>query len=360
MRLALLMLLTLLTALPAQAGPKRVLLIYGPGGPDEEVETRARRLAADLLGDARKRARGVHVSEIPFVGEAPLWVVGDVEVRTCEGSDLGDDAIRDLVEQGRELTDLLEDRKAAKAFNEAWAGLLCSDTFADGELLYDLHFYLGVAAFVSGDRDGARAAFSAAASVDPDRDFDARYPPEIEELYTEAHAGRTTSGGVRLYLQDPSGEAEKLQVDARHFDDKKPALLAVGDHLLQYQAADGALSSLGLRVSTEGTAVALSGDAVSAAVLDPGRDEASMALALQALEDLSKARRAGDVVVAVLDSSRRTFRYDPEEGRFEGVEVAAPVTSDGDDDDDDEVAPPRKDDTVAPPRKDGGTVAPPR
>jgi len=348
-RFVLLALLTLLTALPAQAGPKRVLLIYGPGGPDEELETRARRLAADLLGDARKRARGVHVGEIPLASDAPLWVAGDVEVRTCDGDAIGGDAIRELVEQGRELTDLLEDRKAAKAFNEAWAGLLCSDAFADRELLYDLHFYLGVAAFVSGDVDGARSAFSAAASVDPDRDFDARYPPEIEQLYSEAHAGRITSGGVRLHLQDPGGAAQELQVDTRHFDDKKPAVLAVGDHLLQYQGADGSFTSLGLHVSGEGTAVALSGDAVAQAVLDPGRDEASMALATQALADLSKARRAGNVIVAVMDGSKRTFRYDPDAGAFEGVEIAEPT---GDDDDDGS--------EVAPPRRSGGTVAPPR
>jgi hypothetical protein len=355
LRTGLLLLLMSLLALPAHAGPKRVLLIYGPGEASDAAEAKARKQAAGLLGDARKRARGVHISEIPVFSGAPMFVAGDVTVRECSGAELTAEEIRALVEKGRELTDLLEDAKAARAFDKAWQALLCSDAFVEDGLLYDLHFYLGVAAFVSGDKDAAGAAFTAAASVDPDRDFDARYPPEIETLYSEAHSGRFTTGSVRLRLQDPDQIATELRVDGRNFDRKKPALLAAGDHLLQYRTGDDAFISMGLHVSGEGEAVVQSSADVAGAILAPGRDEASMAFARAALAELATARRAGNVVVAVLDDSKRTFRYDPAEGTFEGEDLGG-ATEAGDDDDDDD-----DDDEVAPPRKgDGGTVAPPR
>lgn len=351
LRSGLLLLLLSLLVVPAHAGPKRVLLIYGPGEASDAAESKARKQAAGLLGDARKRARGVHVSEIPVFAGAPMFVAGDVTVRECSGAKLSAEEIRALVEKGRGLTDLLEDVKAARAFDKAWRALLCSDAFAEDGLLYDLHFYLGVAAFVAGDKDAAGAAFTAAASVDPDRDFDARYPPEIEALYSDAHSGRLTAGGVRMRLQDPDHVATELRVDGRNFDRKKPALLAAGDHLLQYRTEDGTFISMGLHVSGEGEAVVQSSLAVADAILAPGRDEASMAFALEALAELAAARRAGNVVVAVLDGSKRTFRYDPENNTFEGDDLGETPDAD-DDDDDDEVTPPRKD--------DGGTVAPPR
>lgn len=351
LRSGLLLLLLSLWVLPAHAGPKRVLLIYGPGEASAAAEAKARKQAAELLGDARKRARGVHVSEIPAFAGAPMFVSGDVTVRECTGTELTAEELRALVEKGRELTDLLEDAKAAKAFDKAWQALLCSNAFAEDGLLYDLHFYLGVAAFVAGDKDAAGAAFTAATSVDPDRDFDARYPPEIEALYSEAHEGRFTTGGVRMRLQDPDGVAAELRVDGRTFDRKKPALLAAGDHLLQYRAQDGTFTSLGLQVSGEGEAVVQATVAVAGAILEPGKDEASMAFALEALAELAEARRAGDVVIAVLDGSKRTFRYDPAQGTLGDGDLGGTSPAGGDDDDD-QVAPPRKDEkgTVAPPR----------
>jgi hypothetical protein len=52
--------------------PGPVLLLYGPGIPGDETEAAARDQASPLLRGPARGAEAMHVSEVPFLGPAPM------------------------------------------------------------------------------------------------------------------------------------------------------------------------------------------------------------------------------------------------------------------------------------------------
>ena len=78
--------LALAPCAPVQARSKKPVLVYGPGMAGDEAESAARDDAAVYLRGSRRSAPAYHLSEVPFFGPAPLWAVGDVEVRPCSAA----------------------------------------------------------------------------------------------------------------------------------------------------------------------------------------------------------------------------------------------------------------------------------
>ena len=299
--------LLLLLSIAGPAAARDVLLVYGPGLPGDDAEEAAREEAGALLGGWQDRAEAVHVSEMPFFGPAPLWAVGDVQVRPCAGAARSLDEIRALVIRGRELTDLLEEAEADRTFQSAWLALECADDFVPREMLYEVHFFSGVSAFVAGDEARAREHFTAAVQVDPGRPFDPGYPPEIEALYAEA---RNVTGAVELAVLDPAGVATEIRVDGE--PTRGPVDLSGGDHLVQFRTRFDTFSSMKLRAAGDGRAVLVARDGVAQAVLEPGGDGPPRAVAESALRALAADRGVDLVVVAEVGG--RSYRFDAQDG----------------------------------------------
>ncbi len=63
---------TVVATAPAAGAAPRVLLLYGPGIPGDETEAAARDQASPLLRGPARGAEAMHVSEVPFLGPAPM------------------------------------------------------------------------------------------------------------------------------------------------------------------------------------------------------------------------------------------------------------------------------------------------
>ncbi len=296
----------------AAAKPGKPLLIYGPGMPGEEAEADARTAGARFLRGARRSGPALHVSQVPFFGPAPLWAVGDLSVRPCSAAARDTAEIRELVELGKEQTDLLEQVEADETFHSAWLALECADDFVARDLLYEVHFYSGLSAYVAGDPVKAEASFVQAVATDPRRVFDAGYPPEIEALYDSARRRRDEGGKARLHIRDPERGMTAVWLDGRSVTGEDAVGLAQGDHLLQYRTRFDTFTSMQLRVTGEGRAALVSREGLVEALMDPGEDAVAEVIARAALAGLAEARELPSVVVVRRGDPPTVVRFDPE------------------------------------------------
>jgi len=331
-RIALAALIAALVVPPtAQAARGRTpVLVYGPGMPGEDAESEAREAAASVLRGGRRSAAAFHVSEVPFFGPAPLWVVGDVEVRPCSAAARDTAEILGLVELGKEFTDLLEQEKADKTFHSAWLALECADDFVTQDLLYEVHFYSGLSAFVAGNRAQAEASFAQAIAIDPDRPFDEGYSPEVEEVYRTARATRERGGALKLVIADPVRAMSAVWLDGRSVTGEREMTLSRGDHLLQFRTRFDTFTSMQVQVTRAGRAVLVSREGMVEALLDPDADPAAETVARGALERLARTHDAPVVAGVVLGDSPSLYRFDPASSRLlvdgaKGGAQAAPV-----------------------------------
>lgn len=310
-------------AMPALAGAApRVLMLYGPGIPGEEMEAAARDQAAPLLRGPARDAEAMHVSEVPFLGPAPMWATGDVDVHPCSGGLRTLDELRDMVERGMELTDLLEDEQAARTFHSAWVALACADDFVPRELMYDVHFYSGISSYVAGEEDTAMAHFMEAVSTDPGRPFDAGYSPEIERMYQTAQQRWLDSEVLEFQVRDPEGVASEVRLDGQAVRSGNATHhLSPGIHLVQFRSRFGTFTSLRIDAHEGGNAVLLSRDGLLDALLDPLADEASSAVARVALAALSTERGVDGIVGSVIGEPGRLYRYDAAGGGIEALPI---------------------------------------
>ena len=306
-----LLLCSLIGLLAVEARAADTVLLYGPGMPGAEAEADARDQAAPLLRGGRRTAEAIHVSEVPFLGPAPMWAAGDVHVRPCSGGLRELSEIRDLVERGIEQTDLLEEEEAAKTFHSAWLALECAGGFVPRDLLYDIHFYSGLSAYVAGDTDRAAEHFLEAVSTDPGREFDPGYPPEIEEVYRAAERRWADADVLMLDVRDPQQVAIEVRVDGQpvragtnRWD------LSPGIHLIQFSSRYGTFTSLRREAREGGRAVLLSREGLVDALLAPTADPTAQAAAATALGQLARDRGVSTVVGSILGEQPLLYRWE--------------------------------------------------
>jgi hypothetical protein len=297
--------------LTGQATAADTLLIYGPGMPGADAEADARDQAAPLLRGGQRRADAIHVSEVPFLGPAPMWAAGDVVVRPCGGGLRELSEIRGLVERGVEQTDLLEEEQAAKTFRSAWLALECAGGFVPRDLLYEIHFYSGLSAYVAGDEERAGDHFLEAVSTDPGREFDPGYPPEIEKVYRQAERRWADADVLVMEVRDPQLVAIEVRVDGqpvRAGTDRWQ--LSPGIHLVQFSSRFGTFTSLRVEAEEGGQAVLLSREGLVDALLAPDADATAEAAAATALRQLAADRGVTNVVGSILGERPLLYRWE--------------------------------------------------
>lgn len=295
---------------PGGAQEPSELLIFGPEPAHKQTAQQAHDDAGKLLRAQGDDVETMHVSHVPFFAPMPLWVVGDAGVKACGGEPTKLGEIRTLVEEGKQSADELQDKRAAFKFREAWLALECAAEPVPHELLYEIHFYGGVAAFVAGREAVARTKFRAAVGVAPEREFDPRYPPELASLYATARQN-LTGDRLELSLLDPHGEMEAAWLDGITAEMDGEALgLAPGDHLLQIRLNDGEFMSLKVAVEGEGQALVISRRFMESALLAPYGDPHREFVALKALQRLADRRQLKAIVGVDLSAGGKRYRYD--------------------------------------------------
>jgi len=311
-----------LAAAPVARAAPRVLLLYGPGIPGEETEAAARDQASPLLRGPARDAESMHVSEVPFLGPAPMWASGDVDVQPCSGGLRSLEELRSMVERGVELTDLLEDEQAARTFYSAWVAMACADDFVPRDLMYDIHFYSGLSSYVAGDEDAAMAHFMEAVSTDPGRVFDPGYSPEIERMYNTAQKRWLDSEVLEFQVRDPAGVGSEVRLDGQPVRAGNATHhLSPGIHLLQFRSRFGTFTSLRIEAHEGGYAVLVSREGLLEALLDPLADEAAEATARVSLSALATERGVDGIVGSVLGEPGRLYRFDAASGTIEALPI---------------------------------------
>lgn len=311
-------LIAMVCAMPGSAraaGPTE-LLIYGPEPAKKQSPKQAREDAGKLIKAQGDGLETLHVSQVPFFAPTPLWVVGDAGVKACGGEPTSLGEIRELVEAGKRSADELNDKRAAFKFREAWLALECAAEPVPHELLYEIHFYGGVAAFVAGKEAVARTKFRAAVATAPDREFDPGYPPEIARLYEAAREDRDGSQ-LELSVQDPHDEIEGAWVDGVAMGmDGEASILAAGDHLFQVRTRSGEFMSLKVAVDGDGRALAVSRQFMETALMAPYGDPHRELVAMKALQRLANRREVTTIVGVDLSEGGKRYRYDAVKGRL--------------------------------------------
>lgn len=144
---------------------------------------------------------------------------------------------------------LLGEYERGEAMLKEVAPLLpCLRTDTAGELLYRTFFLQGMLDFGLNKSEAALLAFTRAVGINPDREWDNRYPPRALQIFYKAQKGFFNQQGVQL-RQALDGKG-KVLIDGVALTES-PRKVARSVHLVQWQDAQGAQTSYLLDLSQE-------------------------------------------------------------------------------------------------------------
>ena len=227
-----LVLAALLAAGTAHAADKPVVLVGSAGGTAPDTATAAA-VAQDALGSGAFQLGG-SLGDALALDSAPVWVLGGAQVG-CGGKLVTGEAFAGLLAEASDAVDMLEFGTAHGKLAEAQRAMPCLTEPADPEALYQVWFLAGLSAFQEKKEDEARAAFGAAAVLDPTRPWSDDYAPAGQGLFLEALQGALARKAPPLSRD--AALAGALYVDGRPYDGTGELL--AGRHLVQLQTDAG-------------------------------------------------------------------------------------------------------------------------
>lgn len=259
----------------APAVDDKALLLYGPNAGDGRLEAAEEALRGRLepgelmpartlgvqewLGDARFRLEG-SASELPCTTPTPkLKYNKDTETE-----------IAALVKKANGMLADLEPGDALETFRTAQGRLSCQTVFIDQDSFWEAFFYAGIAAFYTGDSQGARAHFRQAASIAPERQWDASYPPEPQSTFLSAVQDVISRPKGKVFGDLRETNYSEVWLDGRPLDLTKPfeAEVYPGRHLVQAVDSDGRWSTWLYDIREGATLTLFSGVGIEQTVLE--------------------------------------------------------------------------------------------
>jgi len=283
---------------PVEESPtvdSKALLLYGPSGEDrsaaalDAVQGRlepgelppARTLGVqDWLGAARFRIGGSS-RELPCTTPVPkIKYLSEEETE-----------IAALNKKANSLLADLEPEKALLVFQTAQGRLSCQTAFIDQDTYWEAFFYAGIAAFYTGDSQGARAHFRQAAAIAPSRKWDPSYPPEPQSTFLSAVQDVVARPKGKVFGDLRDTNYSEVWMDSGPLDLTKPFELSVypGRHLIQAVDEEGRWSTWVYDIREGGSLTFFSAVGLEEMVLDGPegvlRKSASSTVAKKARED---------------------------------------------------------------------------
>lgn len=279
----------------APAVDTEALLLYGPSGDDRSgaaTEAVQGRLSEGELPPGR--ALGVQ----EWLGAARFRIGGSSRELPCTTPEPKlqykreeETEIAALNKQANGLLADLEPEKALAAFQLSQGRLSCQTAFIDQDIFWETFFYAGIAAFYTGDSQGARSHFRQAAAIAPERKWDASYPPEPQSTFLSAVQDVVARPKGKVFGDLRDTNYSEVWMDSRPLDLTKPFELSVypGRHLIQSVDEEGRWSTWVYDIREGGSLTFFSAVGLEQMVLDGPegvlRKTASSTVAKKARED---------------------------------------------------------------------------
>lgn len=168
----------------------------------------------------------------------------------CESEETDPDALLLQALDGVDKELLLGEYEKGESLLKAAGPLLpCLRSEKAGELLYRAFFLQGMLGFGLNKQDEALAGFTRAVGINPDREWDNRYPPRALQIFYKAQKGFFNQQGVQL-RQSLDLDGVKVLIDGAVLAEA-PRKVARSVHLVQWVDRQGGQTSFLLDLSQE-------------------------------------------------------------------------------------------------------------
>ncbi len=299
----------------AQAGQTVApLVLYGPDGPSEALEARA--LAAFNLQAAHRRA----VPQIHHVAAAlkdipAVELVGDAEFLHCPGTTLDMGAFRQDLDRALQHILYVEVDEAILLLDRLGALVPCAAEVLPREELARISYLQGVGLSYVGELDEARERYRRALVVYPNLSWDSRFPPGLEEVFTDAIHEALKSRSVTILVEPMVGGSADLWVDGQEMPTVGGVLsLAEGLHLLQWQLDSGEFVTRAAMLAQGDSLTLISRDDVAEAALTGQGREVTVEMATDAMRRFVESSNGQQLYLADLRDVDLLHRFGAEEG----------------------------------------------
>ncbi len=286
-------------ASPVEEGAPGTVAVFPSGGEDPPgIERTLQVLHSAGFDIPDYQTRFVDGGTILADVGAGWHVVGPVRPVACPGGvdgwTLGE--WRQAVDRADHHILLTNYDQALELLQGALGAVPCAHERLPPDLLYRMHFLLGVVAQFQDDEEAAIAWFERAAAIDPTQGFDPSFPPKAWQAYVKARDSLylLPTATLRVYLET---EPAALYLDGHLFSGDEGVTFPVGYHVIQVALpeAEGAAPTLQtLAVQVEGGGPLWLVDAGTTARLTGVRTESArsreMAVFVDVLAQWARAR----------------------------------------------------------------------
>lgn len=239
---------------------QRALLLWGPSDSAQSGERARAEVARRLPVELPLPARTVSIGD--WVGAARFRLGGSAEALPCvtpsSEIELPPDVRSEVVALTRAAYTKLNDldyEGALRLYQIAQGRLPCQEEFVPRAAHWEAFFYGGIAAFYSGDQQSARSYFRQAATIAPEREWDASYPPDPQATFLSAVQDVISRPRGKVYGDLRGTNYREVWLDGEQLDLTKPfeSTVLVGRHLVQAVDDQGKWSSFAREVKEGAT-----------------------------------------------------------------------------------------------------------
>jgi len=315
--LAALALLYLTAGLPSFATARSdALVLYGPEGPDDALEARA--LATyNLQSDQRRAVPRIQHVGVVVEGLAEVDLLGSDDVMACPGTTLDVESFRRDLDRALQYILYVEVEEAALVLDRLDALLPCITEVLPREDLARISYLHGVGLAYTGALDEARERYRRALIVYPNLTWDSRFPPALEEVFTEAVHDALRSASVPLQVEARVGEVATLWIDGLQVPaGGGPQTLATGLHMLQWQLTSGEFVTRAVVIDPADQLALVAREDIARAALTGQGSDLVLEMAAEALRGTTAGEAGSAVFLADLQSIDLLHRFDTAHGTW--------------------------------------------
>ena len=268
-----------------------------------------------------EQPRFVSIQEV-FPEDAPVVLLGEVEVRVCAGEPLGEGALDELNEQVIDSFTDMEYLAAASAVERTADVLPCLTLPPPVESLGQHHFLRGVVAFEAEGPDAATDRFEEALLVSPFLQWDELYPPTVRPSFEAAVQSAISAERAFVSVSERILDDGELWLDGLALDKRtRTTTLYAGTHLVQWKPTDGPLLTWSVEAGP-GHSLTLvhRDDAIEATLTGQAGVEVSTYVRNQVLAPVERGD-SGSLVAAQEDEIILFHRFDAARGEWQLADV---------------------------------------
>ena len=307
-------------AAPPPVNDSAILVFGGPPTQEDWKPKAEEALKGRLEADEPMPARTLSVED--WMGAAKFRIGGSASESPCNAAKSKvkfDEAKETEIEAINRAANVqladLEPEKALELFAQSQARLPCQAVYLDQDTFWESYFYAGIAAFYTGDSQGARAHFRQAATIAPERKWDPSYPPEPQSTFLSAVQDVVARPKGKVFGDLRETNYSEVWLDGSPLDLTKAFESEVypGRHLIQAVDQDGKWSTWVYDIREGATLTFFSAVGIEETVLD-GPDGVLRKTATSTVSKKTRSEGTETLFVVRLDPDgkpTKVFQFDP-------------------------------------------------